>query len=164
MGNTEFSELCIEKVAEKIGYSKDELFIVWLCKVLRNNKALVSSTRSGDGLYVECTFNGEKIKCILMYTKKNKTHALNCRRSNNMELKDTIDLMNNEDYRERFKAEYYQTRIRYDKLHKMIIKMEAGTCDFAPSCSLEVNKEQAQIMHDYLHILEVRAQIEKIEL
>ena len=81
-----------------------------------------------------------------------------------MELKDTIELMNSEDYRERFKAEYYQTKIRYDKLHKMIIKMEAGTCDFAPSCSLETNKEQAKWMGMYLHVLEVRAQIEKIEL
>lgn len=81
-----------------------------------------------------------------------------------MELKNTIDLMNSEDYRERFKAEYYQTKIRYDKLHKMIIKMEAGTCNFEPSCSLEIFKEQAKFMGMYLHVLEVRAQIEKIEL
>lgn len=81
-----------------------------------------------------------------------------------MELKDTIDLMNSEDYRERFKAEYYQTKIRYDKLHKIIVKMEAGTCNFAPSCSLEIHKEQAKFMGMYLHVLEVRAQIEKIEL
>ena len=81
-----------------------------------------------------------------------------------MELKDTIEMMNSEDYKERFKAEYYQTKIRYDKLHKMIVKMEAGTCNFAPSCSLEVHKEQAKYMGMYLHVLEVRAQIEKIEL
>lgn len=81
-----------------------------------------------------------------------------------MELKDTIDLMNSEDYRERFKAEYYQTKIRYDKLHKMIVKMEAGTCNFTPSCSLEILEEQARQMGMYLHVLEVRAQIEKIEL
>ena len=49
------------------------------------------------------------------------------------ELKDTIELMNSEDYKERFRAEYYQTKIRYEKLHKLIIKMEAGTCDFTPS-------------------------------
>lgn len=51
------------------------------------------------------------------------------------ELKDTIELMNSEDYKERFRAEYYQTKIRYEKLHKLIIKMEAGTCDFTPSCA-----------------------------
>jgi hypothetical protein len=43
-----------------------------------------------------------------------------------MELKDTIALMNSSDYKDRFKAEYYQTKIRYDKLHRTIIKYEAG--------------------------------------
>ena len=42
-----------------------------------------------------------------------------------MTLKDTIKLMESEDYKERFKAEYYQTKIRYNKLHEMIIKYEA---------------------------------------
>nr|DAX05660.1 MAG TPA: hypothetical protein [Bacteriophage sp.] len=42
--------------------------------------------------------------------------------------------------------------------------MEAGTCDFTPSCALEVHKEQAKYMGMYLHMLEVRAEIEKIEL
>lgn len=46
----------------------------------------------------------------------------------------------------------------------MIIKMEAGTCNFEPSFSLEIFKEQAKHMGMYLHVLEVRAQIEKIEL
>lgn len=81
-----------------------------------------------------------------------------------MKLEDTIKLMNSEDYKDRFKAEYYQTKIRYDKLHKLIIKIEAGTCDFTPSCSLEIYKEQAKYMGMYLHILEVRAEIENIEL
>lgn len=80
------------------------------------------------------------------------------------ELKDTIELMNSNDYKERFKAEYYQTKIRYDKLHKLIIKMEAGTCDFTPSTSLEIHKEQAKYMGLYLYMLEVRAEIENIKL
>ena len=37
----------------------------------------------------------------------------------------TIDLMRSGYYKERFKAEYHQTKIRYDKLHKMLIKAEA---------------------------------------
>lgn len=44
-----------------------------------------------------------------------------------MELRDTIEMMNSSDYKERFKAEYYQTKIRYNKLHAMTIKYEAGT-------------------------------------
>ena len=81
-----------------------------------------------------------------------------------MELKDTIELMNSNDYKERFKAEYLQTKIRYEKLHKMVIKYEAGTLEFEPSCSLKILKEQKSYMGNYLRILEIRAEIEKIEL
>lgn len=81
-----------------------------------------------------------------------------------MELKDTIELMNSEDYKKRFKAEYYQTKIRYDKLHKMITKYEAGTLEFTPSCSIELLREQKKNMGQYLHCLEVRAEIEEIKL
>lgn len=81
-----------------------------------------------------------------------------------MELKDTIDLMNSEDYKERFKAEYYQTKIRYEKLHRMIIKYEANTLSFEPKCSKELLKEQANYMGNYLRMLEIRAEIENIEL
>ena len=81
-----------------------------------------------------------------------------------MELKDTIKLMNSDDYKERFKAEYYQTKIRYDKLHKMLVKYEAKTLDFELSCPPEILERQACYMGNYLRTLEVRAEIEKIEL
>lgn len=81
-----------------------------------------------------------------------------------MELKDTVALMNSADYKERFKAEYLQTKIRYDKLHKMCTKYEAGTLNFTPSCSLELLTEQKKHMGMYLHCLEVRAEIEGVEL
>lgn len=72
--------------------------------------------------------------------------------------------MDSEDYKDRFKAEYYQTKIRYDKLHKMVIKYEAGTLDFTPSCSLELLKNQLSYMGNYLRILEIRAEVEGIKL
>lgn len=81
-----------------------------------------------------------------------------------IELKDTIDMMLSDDYKERFRAEYYQTKIRYDKLHKMCIKYEAGTLNFTPTCSLELLQEQKRYMGMYLHKLEVRAEKEGIEL
>lgn len=81
-----------------------------------------------------------------------------------MELKDTITMMQSEDYKERFKAEYLQTKIRYDKLHRMTIKYEAGKLAFTPSCSLEILNEQKKHMGMYLHCLEVRAEIEGISL
>ena len=81
-----------------------------------------------------------------------------------MDLKDTIGMMNSPDYKERFKAEYYQTKIRYEKLHKMCVKYEAGTLNFTPTCSLELLKEQKAAMGRYLGCLEVRAEIEDIKL
>ena len=81
-----------------------------------------------------------------------------------MELKDIIEMMNSEDYRERFKAEYYQAKIRYDKLDAMTVKYEAGTLNFEPSCPLEVLKEQKKYMGNYIRMLRIRAEIEKIEL
>ncbi len=81
-----------------------------------------------------------------------------------MELKDTIEMMNSADYKERFKAEYHQTRIRYEKLHKMVVKYEAGTLDFTPKYSLKLMKAQEKFMGLYLNCLEIRAEIEGIEL
>ena len=81
-----------------------------------------------------------------------------------MELKDTIALMNSPDYKERFKAEYHQTKIRFEKLHKMCDQYEAGTLDFTPACDLDLLKEQLLAMDKYLHCLELRAALEDIEL
>lgn len=81
-----------------------------------------------------------------------------------MELKDTIEMMESTDYKERFKAEYWQTKIRYQKLHKTIIKFEAGTLNFTPSCPIDLLKEQKATMGMYLYILEVRAEMEGIDL
>lgn len=81
-----------------------------------------------------------------------------------MELKDTVVMMNSADYKERFKAEYWQTKIRYEKLHRVCIRYEAGTLDFKPTCSLELLTEQKAAMGHYLHCLEVRAEIEGIDL
>lgn len=81
-----------------------------------------------------------------------------------MELADTIKLMTSEDYKERFKAEYYQTKIRYDKLHKMLVKHDAGTLPFTLSTNADVLRQQAAAMGNYLYCLEERAELEGIEL
>lgn len=54
-----------------------------------------------------------------------------------MKLSDTIDLMNSADYKDRFCAEYYQTKERYNKLHRLVIKLEAKTAEFTPTCSID---------------------------
>ena len=81
-----------------------------------------------------------------------------------MTLADTAEMMASADYKERFKAEYHQTRIRYEKLHRMCVKYEAGTLDFTPSCCLNLLQEQKRHMGEYLKCLEIRAEIEGVTL
>lgn len=82
----------------------------------------------------------------------------------NMTLADTVPYMNSKDYKERFIGEYWQTKIRYDKLHNMLVKYEANKLDFEPSCSFDLLSEQARYMGMYLNKLEIRAAIEDIDL
>lgn len=80
------------------------------------------------------------------------------------ELKDTIEFMTSEDYKERFKAEYWQTKIRYEKLHRTLVKYDAGTLTFKPAVDISLLRDQADMMQGYLYLLEERAEIESIEL
>ena len=68
------------------------------------------------------------------------------------------------DYKVRMKNEYWQLKDRYNKLHTMVTKYEAGKLDFEPTCSLELLTKQKAAMGNYLHCLEIRAEIEGIIL
>lgn len=81
-----------------------------------------------------------------------------------MELKDTVEMMTSSDYKERFKAEYYQLKLRYDKLALMITKWDEGTLEFEPSCSRTLLGRQLYHMRMYMIDLETRAKIEGIDL
>ena len=81
-----------------------------------------------------------------------------------MELKDTVALMQSDDFKDRFIAEYIQTKIRYEKLKAMNTKRLAGVLDFEPKCSIDILRKQQSIMGQLLEILEVRAYIEEIPL
>lgn len=81
-----------------------------------------------------------------------------------MELSDTVELMNNEDYKKRFIAEYVQTRIRYKKLNNMLNEYKARVLSFVPNCPIDLLELQLEHMGYYLQILEIRALIEKIDL
>jgi len=39
--------------------TKDDIYVVWICKTLQNHKGLLSTTVP-DGMYYECTYNGDK--------------------------------------------------------------------------------------------------------
>ena len=81
-----------------------------------------------------------------------------------MELKDTIEMMGSEDYKERFKAEYLQLKIRINGLRNMLKKYKAGTLTFKPSCSYDLLNGQLKAMEMYAQYLKERAEIENIEL
>lgn len=68
------------------------------------------------------------------------------------------------DWQLRFLQEYEQLKIRHFKLHKMLVKLRAGTLDFTPACPASLLREQEQVMAEYLDILEARAEIEGIPL
>lgn len=80
------------------------------------------------------------------------------------ELKDTIEMMQSADYKERFVAEYLQVKIRYEKLTDMCARYEAGVLDFTPTCPLQLLKNQAHYMFMYKTCLETRAEYEGIDL
>lgn len=81
-----------------------------------------------------------------------------------MELKETVEMMLSKDYKERFKAEYYQLKIRYDKLLNIFVKYNSGQLDFMPTCPQSTYSLQLKSMQEYMAILEARAKMEGIEL
>lgn len=82
----------------------------------------------------------------------------------NWELKDTIDLMNSGDYKERFQAEYLQAKIRIEKLENMLVKLEAGTLGFEPTCDKLLLEDQLYYMREYFRVLRIRAEKEGIDV
>lgn len=81
-----------------------------------------------------------------------------------MELRETIEMMNSADYKERFKAEYQQVVIRYQKLKAMLAKWDKGELNFTPTCPRSTYNMQIRAMEDYIAVLEARAVMEKVEL
>lgn len=88
--------------------------------------------------------------------------------SNGNELRDTIEQMTSLDYKERFIAEYRQTKIRYEKLKNFCNKIEVAqmmqTEEPKHDCPLELLKEQQKFMGMYLNCLEKRAIIESVNI
>ena len=81
-----------------------------------------------------------------------------------MKLSATVEMMNSTDYKDRFKAEYYQLAIRYKGLKAMLDKWDNGTLQFEPTCPRSTYNMQIKAMADYLAVLEARAVMEGIEL
>lgn len=81
-----------------------------------------------------------------------------------MELKDTIEMMTSKDYKERFKAEFWQNEIRMRKLAELLDNYEEGKLDFTPNCPIDLLKQQFDAMAKLHNIYLTRANIEGIQL
>ncbi len=85
MENKKFEILCVQAVVNYFNshvdktnnkkITEDDVFIVWICKTLQNNKALVSTTVP-DGLYYEITHNGDKNETYVDVYKKWENYVI----------------------------------------------------------------------------------------
>ena len=85
MSNDIFFDLCKREVVEyfnqhadktdKKKITEDDVFIVWACKTLQNNKALVSTTVP-DGMYYEVTYDGDKQQAYVDVYKKWQNYSV----------------------------------------------------------------------------------------
>ena len=82
----------------------------------------------------------------------------------NAELAATAELMVSSNYKQRFIAEYIQLKNRYEGLKNMIRKWDKDELDFTPTCSRYTYDVQLAAMQRYLGILEVRANMENIDI
>ena len=67
MNEKDFINWCKEEIvkyvnnhldkSDNVKITVDDVYTVWCCKTLQNNKALLSTTLF-DGMYYECTYNG----------------------------------------------------------------------------------------------------------
>ena len=74
-----------------------------------------------------------------------------------MELKDTVEMMTSEDYKERFKAEYYQLENRHAGLKAMLEKWDKGELSFTPTCPRSMYERQLKAMEEYAQVLDERS-------
>lgn len=75
-----------------------------------------------------------------------------------------MDKNKENNYKERFINEYVELKDKYIKLHKMLVKYDAGKLEFTPTCQIDMLRKQKSLMGQYLNVLEVRAIIEDVEL
>lgn len=68
------------------------------------------------------------------------------------------------DWKDRLVAEYKQLCDRISKLHAMITKYRADSLDYDPDCPINILMDQERAMIEYRNILEIRAEIEDIDL
>lgn len=81
-----------------------------------------------------------------------------------MKYVDTKEAMTSKDYKERFKAEYWQLKHRIFGLGNMLSDWDYGQLDFEPTCPKSLLESQLETMQKYQAILIERAELENIDL
>lgn len=79
MNNKEFIDICKNNIisyvnehfdkSDNVKITENDVYVVWSCKTLQNNKALLSTTLT-DGMYYEFTYNGDKQELYMDAYKK----------------------------------------------------------------------------------------------
>lgn len=182
---TIFIHFSAEKQLQKFFQESDRLGKTWksgdkfvnnkyddaLCKTLFEYNMCISNKGTFDYLDIIKCLGPVLGYCILEFDEidfeneaKGENKQINQENDIFVELKDTITMMTSDDYKERFKAEYYQVKIRYEKLLAMMKKWRKGELSFTPTCPTFVYEAQLKAMKDYLTILIFRAEMEEIEL
>lgn len=85
MPNDIFEAKCKEAIVEYFNTHVDstdnkkitvnDVYIVWMCKTLQNNKAIASTTIP-DGMIYEVTYNGDKHEAYVDVYKKWQNYAI----------------------------------------------------------------------------------------
>lgn len=84
MAEKDFIKKGKELVSEYCNYSSDfmqrvypeDVYCVWLCKILQNNKGLFATNRP-DGLYFEITYDGDNNKIYFDCYSKRENKVIN---------------------------------------------------------------------------------------
>lgn len=102
----------------------------------------------------------DKIWFLLGYALQNKLVVVDVPK----ELPETANMMESTDYKQRFRAEYFQLLIRYQKLCNMVEKWDKGELNFTPTCPRAVYDVQLRHMKGYLETLQHRAGLEGVDV
>lgn len=131
----------------------DNAIVIWL----QDGTKIIYQISDCDD---SCNYNKRELIRVALNADKERKYC--------MELKDTIEKMTSADYKERFIAEYQQTKIRYEKLKYFCDRIEVavmtGGEEPKHDCPLSLLRNQQSAMGQYLHTLEMRAIIEGIDL
>lgn len=66
-----------KKLVAKFGEINDKkVYVVWQCKVIQNNKAMLGVSHDNDGMYFEFTYNGDDKEAYLDVYKKQKHETI----------------------------------------------------------------------------------------